>query len=87
MALSSIPLPPGWRGECYYFLGDFENAILDYQTAIEYRPEYAIAYTGLGCSLYRIGKKLEAKKAFTTAMYFDPSEGEEIQEFLEKFGD
>ncbi|MET3871522.1 tetratricopeptide repeat protein [Puniceicoccus vermicola] len=74
------------RADCYYYIGEYEKAVADYQASINYRPDYAKAHRGLGCAYYRMGNILDAQRAFSTAMYFDPSESEEISQFLDQFG-
>lgn len=61
-----------WRGTTYYELKEYDNAINYYNTAIEFNPNYALAYYNMGTILVSVKRNYnEALKYFECAREFD----------------
>lgn len=55
-------------GNIYYSLGKLETAVSMYRSAVKLKASYGIAWYKLGVCLFRMGKLLEAKEAFTKVL-------------------
>ena len=44
------------RGNAYYYLGEYQRAIQDYDKAIQLDPDYANAYQGRGLAYHYLGE-------------------------------
>jgi tetratricopeptide (TPR) repeat protein/O-antigen ligase len=65
-------------GNIYFYLGQTEKSIVEYQKAIEFKPEFSIAYLNLA-RLYQVSGKLDlAKSMIEKAAQLDPG-NQEIQ--------
>ncbi|MGC8594690.1 MAG: tetratricopeptide repeat protein [Candidatus Kryptoniota bacterium] len=55
-----------WRGECYYALGKYGEAVKAFETTLTYKNTYkrGAAYVMLGMSYLRLGEKNKARTAF-----------------------
>jgi len=54
-------------------LGNTEQAIIEYQTAVALSPVYAEAYANQGNAFAKQGRILEAKKAYEAALALNPN--------------
>ena len=75
---------PVWFAEVYrkwgkekYELGNYEDAIADYDIAIRLKPDYAFAYYNRGVVKALIKQTSEAKQDFRTALRLAEQEGNE----------
>ena len=59
------------RGVAKYDLGEKENAIKDFDKAIELDPKFAIAYFNRGVAKYELDEKGDANTNFDKAIEFD----------------
>ena len=62
------PISRVYRGSLYAHLGDVDNAIADFQAAIENAPEFAPAYHALGDLYFQQGSEVEALAAYSKYM-------------------
>lgn len=55
-----------WRGECYYALGKYNEAVKAFETTLTYKNTYkrGAAYIMLGMSYLRLGEKNKARSTF-----------------------
>jgi tetratricopeptide (TPR) repeat protein len=53
--------------------GRLEDAVAEYQRALELRPGYALAHNNLAIAFLRLGRAAEALENFRSAIRFDPS--------------
>ena len=60
------------RGLAYMFSNAYENAILDFNHAIELNPVHDGSYSGRGLSYWKLGEIVEAKSDFSRAIAFNP---------------
>lgn len=60
------------RGDCYYFLDEYEKAIEDYTRAIELDPDHAEAYWSRGLALSSLEEHEKAIDDYTKAIEIDP---------------
>jgi tetratricopeptide (TPR) repeat protein len=70
------------RGNCFYFLKEFQNAVDDFKTCISMMPNDYQSYLCLGLTYYEMGKKLEACRAFKKA--YEINEGFEQDKEIQK---
>jgi tetratricopeptide (TPR) repeat protein len=63
-----------FSGDKKYYLGKFDEAILNYEKAILIYPEYPDAYNVMGNAYYRLKKYNEAIDAYKKAIEIDPKE-------------
>ena len=56
-----------YRGQAFYRSGENDNAILDFQTAIDKRTKKSYAFSHLGLALFRNGQSELCDKWFTQA--------------------
>ena len=61
----------GWG---YYLTGDYENAVVQLEKAVEYRPVDPVINDHLGDALWKVGRKLEAEFQWKRSLSFDPEE-------------
>ncbi len=61
-------------GYCYYYLGQYQEAILSYQKAIELSPNLFWSYYNLGLILFKAGQFENAAPFFLKAVSFRPKE-------------
>jgi 4-amino-4-deoxy-L-arabinose transferase-like glycosyltransferase/Flp pilus assembly protein TadD len=59
-------------GSIYRDAGDYESAVEYYRLAVEESPEFDLAYNSLGSSLSRVGRDVEAERAFLKALEINP---------------
>jgi tetratricopeptide (TPR) repeat protein len=71
------PLPPAavhfWTGQTLYDVGDYEQALAEYDQAIERDPEQAIYYSRRGSCYTRLGDENAAVNDKLRAVEVDPS--------------
>ncbi len=60
-------------GDVLFAEGDYEEAVLHYNKAIELDLSYAAAYNNLGCALRALGRDEEAIESFERAIELDPA--------------
>ena len=60
------------RGIRSYDLGEYENAILSYEKAINLKPDYAIAYYNRGCVNTKLGESERAIADYSKAIELKP---------------
>jgi tetratricopeptide (TPR) repeat protein len=56
----------------YKALGKYQEAINAYDSAIKYKPDFAVAYYNKGVALQTLGKYQEAIKAYDLAIKYKP---------------
>src|SRR5262245_22403350 len=61
------------RGTMLYDKGRYREAMEAFQQAINLKPDYALAYNGLGMSARNLGQYKEAIRALQKAIQFDPT--------------
>ena len=61
-----------YRGNEQYNLGDFEEAIADYDKALELKPDYHEAWYWRGNALRNLGRPGDAIASFDKALEFKP---------------
>jgi len=71
------------RGEAYYDIGDYDNAIADYSQAIKLKPNYANTYYNRGSAYYDKGDYDKAIADFSQVIKLNPND-EEAKQNLEK---
>jgi tetratricopeptide (TPR) repeat protein len=59
-------------GNVYHALGRYEEAMAEFQWAIELGPQNATPYNGLGLTYYNLGRHEEAVAAYQRAIELDP---------------
>jgi tetratricopeptide (TPR) repeat protein len=59
-------------GNVYHALGRYEEAMAEFQWAIELGPQNATPYNGLGLTYYNLGRHEEAAAAYQRAIELDP---------------
>ena len=64
------------RGIRSYDLGEYENAILSYEKAINLKPDYAIAYYNRGCVNTKLGESERAIADYSKAIELKPDYAE-----------
>lgn len=72
------------RGDCYYEIGDYPQALADYQSAFQTRGMHGPTYLRLGKAYYKTGQKEEADKVFRRAVRLNPEYAEEIEAFKQE---
>lgn len=60
------------RGACYAGLGKLDIAVINYQKAIEIKPNYAKAHFNLAGSFQELGKLYDSVQSYENAILFDP---------------
>ena len=60
------------RGAAYYYLGQYQRAIEDYDKAIQLDPDYATAYYNRGGSYSDLAQYQRAIEGFDKAIQLDP---------------
>jgi tetratricopeptide (TPR) repeat protein len=60
------------RGVAYYVLGNYKQAIEDYNRAIETNPELAVAYNDRGAAYDKLGDRVQAVSDFDRAIEIRP---------------
>jgi len=60
------------RGLTYFEIGEYEQAIADYDQAIALDPEFAIAYLNRGLTYFEIGEYEQALADYDQAIVLDP---------------
>jgi len=60
------------RGQCYFFLDNFHEALIDLDAAIEMNPEFPEAYYFRGATLKQLGQEQNAISDINTAIELDP---------------
>jgi tetratricopeptide (TPR) repeat protein len=81
-------------GVVYHEKGEYERAILMYETALKHFSEdkkYDIAdvYQNMGCSLWGVGKREEALEAWQTCLKYNPkqkSAKKNLKDFTNEYG-
>jgi tetratricopeptide (TPR) repeat protein len=63
-------------GTAYLNLGNYRQAIVDYNKAIEIRPKYTDAYYNRGISYWHLGNKMQAIRDFDSAIEINPNYAE-----------
>ncbi len=63
-----------YRGECYYNLNDYENALEDYSKAIEYNNQNAEVYSDRGLMLLNNEEIELAKQDYEKALEISPND-------------
>ena len=61
------------RGAAWYFKGEFQKAVADYDEAIRLDPDHAQTYTNRGAALRKLGRSELALKDETSAIRLDPT--------------
>lgn len=61
------------KGNCYYRLGEYSKATLEYSNAILHNPGMAVAFYNMGNSLFKNGQMKDAINAYYKALDIDPS--------------
>jgi len=69
----NVPLFFNILGACYKALGELEESIRMFETAIIIKPDYAEAYKNLGISYKNLGQLDAAVKSFKQATMIEPS--------------
>ena len=68
----------------------FQEAIAQYEKAIELNPDYADAHQNLGVALFKLGKMPEGLAAFQTAIALhsvrNPAEAQRLRQGLAQMG-
>ena len=64
------------RGAAWYFKGEYQKAIADYDEAIRLEPDRARTYTNRGSAYRKLGRTDRALQDDTAAIRIDPSEPE-----------
>jgi len=64
------------RGAAWYFKGEYQKAIADYDQAIRLEPDNARAYTNRGSAYRKIGRTDRALDDDTSAIRIDPTQPE-----------
>ena len=64
------------RGKAKVGLGQYSDAIADYDIVIELKPDYFEAYTGRGFAKFELGQYAEAIKDYDTAIQFESDNAE-----------
>ncbi len=59
-------------GNCYFDLGDYPNAELNYKNAVELEPDFALAQFNLAFALRHQGKFVEAESHYKSAIRIAP---------------
>jgi protein O-GlcNAc transferase len=75
-AVSPMALKHAAEGQRLYELMQYEDAIKEYNEAVNIQPSFAAAYLGIGRCLTETGKFDEALKQYKTAMDLDPRNDE-----------
>jgi tetratricopeptide (TPR) repeat protein len=63
-------------GACYAGLGQFDDAVKDYEKAIAIKPDYSKAHFNLGCTLQELGQLDASAKSFEKALVIEPNYAE-----------
>src|SRR5215470_1184479 len=66
----------GVRANAWYLKGNFDNAIIDYQAAVNHNPKLGSALQGLGNSYFRKGDFRSAIKAYSDALTIEKKSAE-----------
>ena len=78
------------KGEIYYVLGMYEQAIGDFQKAVELNKNFREAYFNLACALSASGRRENAIAAYEKVLLHEPNNGyahRNLASALEKSGD
>ncbi|MFC1475447.1 tetratricopeptide repeat protein [Candidatus Zixiibacteriota bacterium] len=70
-------------GNHYYFIQEWEQAIIEYRKAIEIDPDYAPAYNGLGYAYSGLGNYEAAEKAFLSYIEIIPDDPNPYDSYAE----
>ena len=65
-----------YRADAYALIGEHEQAVIDYDTAVRLNPKYPDTYLDRGNSHYQLDKLETALKDFTEAIRLKPEWGE-----------
>jgi tetratricopeptide (TPR) repeat protein len=76
---------PTTMGNQYYKAGQYDNAIVQYKTAVAANPNNAKAYQGLGNCYYAKQDKPDAVAAYKHALQADPSNTQQLKAFLARY--
>ena len=60
------------RGEVYFELKRYPEALADYQKALELKPDYKFALAGLAVTHHALGNKNEAKRYWQDLLKREP---------------
>ncbi len=78
------------RGNALYQNGEFDAAASDYQAALELDPDRPLTLFNLGLALYKSGHKMEARRAWETALALTEGRNAYLEEqtriMLRQFG-
>ena len=78
------------RGNALYQNGQFEAAAADYQAALELAPDRPLTLFNLGLALYKSNHKIEARRAWETALALTEGRNAYLEEqtriMLRQFG-
>src|ERR1700722_3976004 len=64
------------RANVWYLKGNFDNAISDYQAAVNHNPKLVVAMQGLANSYFRKGEFIAAIKAYSDALGIEKKSAE-----------
>ena len=75
-------------GNALYDKGDYIDAIVDYDKAIEHKPDYAAAYYNLALVEAKMKKLPQAKRAFEDSLRYEtePAYKEKVRAKLSELG-
>jgi len=69
----NVPLFFNILGACYKALGQLEESVRMFETAVTIKPDYAEAHKNLGISLKSLGQLVDAVKSFNQAIMIEPN--------------
>jgi tetratricopeptide (TPR) repeat protein len=70
------PFIPNTLGAVNFGLGRLEQALVNFATALQLKPDYALAYVNQGKALTALGKPEEAAASYTKALQLIPGNAE-----------
>lgn len=70
------------RGRCYMILGDFQQALPNFEAAAERWPDFDQAFYHLGTALLRTGHKEAAQQAFDRAIELNDKNRERVEKYI-----
>jgi len=84
-AVSPAALKHAAEGQRLYELMQYDDAIKEYNEAVNIQPSFALAYLGIGRCLAESGKFDEALKQYKTALDLDPKNDEIMYEIARAY--